>query len=81
MSAGSTGCDSSGNLPTEFEPMDALTAWVEKNQAPEQIIVVHKTNGKIDRSRPLCPYPQVANYKGSGNTNDASHFACQIPSK
>ncbi len=81
MSASSTGCDSTGNLPTEFDPMDALTAWVEKNQAPERIIVVHKTNGEIDRSRPLCPYPQVANYKGSGNTNDASHFACQIPSK
>lgn len=79
MSAGSTGCDSAGNLPSEFDPMDALTGWVEKNEAPARILVVHKTDGKVDRSRPLCPYPKVANYIGSGDTNDASNFVCQMP--
>ena len=79
MSSGSTGCASSGNLPSEFDPMDALTVWVEKNQAPERILVVRKTNGQIDRSRPLCPYPQVANYTGSGDTNEAANFVCQVP--
>ena len=79
MSPGSTGCDSTGNLPTEFDPMDALTVWVEKNQAPERIQVVHKTNGNVNRSRPLCPYPQVAKYTGGGDTNEAANFVCQMP--
>jgi feruloyl esterase len=59
--------------------MDALTVWVEKNQAPERIQVVHKTNGNVNRSRPLCPYPQVAKYTGGGDTNEAANFVCQMP--
>jgi hypothetical protein len=35
--------------------------------------------GKVDRTRPLCPYPQVAKYKGTGSTDDASNFACALP--
>ena len=37
--------------------------------------------GVVDRSRPLCPYPQVAVYKGTGDTNDAGNFACRSPSQ
>jgi feruloyl esterase len=33
-------------------------------------------NGKVDRSRPLCMYPQVARYKGTGSTDEAASFAC-----
>jgi feruloyl esterase len=57
----------------------ALEAWVEKGIAPEQIIASHATNGVIDRLRPLCPYPQVATYKGKGDTNDAASFECRDP--
>jgi feruloyl esterase len=35
------------------------------------------TNGQIDKTRPLCPYPQVAKYKGSGSSNDAANFVCE----
>ena len=34
-------------------------------------------NGVVDRLRPLCPYPQVAVYKGQGDTNDAANFECR----
>ena len=39
----------------------------------------HIINGVVDRSRPLCPYPQVAGYKGKGDTNDADSFECRAP--
>jgi len=59
----------------------ALERWVEKGKAPDQIIAAHFPAGgvssaKPDRTRPLCPYPQVAKYKGSGSTDDASNFVC-----
>jgi feruloyl esterase len=37
------------------------------------------TNNRVDMTRPLCPYPQVAHYKGTGSTNDAANFACKAP--
>jgi feruloyl esterase len=54
---------------------------VEMNHAPESIIASHMTNGKADRTRPLCPYPQVAQYKGSGSIDDAANFVCKEPGK
>ena len=37
------------------------------------------TNNRVDMTRPLCPYPQVAQYKGVGSTNDAANFVCKAP--
>ena len=51
--------------------------WVEHGKAPDRIMASHATNGVVDRTRPLCPYPQVAVYKGSGSTDDAASFACE----
>jgi feruloyl esterase len=53
--------------------------WREEGKAPQQILASHATAGKVDRTRPLCPYPQVAKYKGSGSTDDAANFACAQP--
>jgi feruloyl esterase len=39
------------------------------------------TNNRVDMTRPLCPYPQVAQYKGVGSTNDAANFVCKAPIK
>merc|ERR1712070_36630 len=50
---------------------EALMAWVENGTAPDKLIA---TNFK--RSRPLCPHPQVAIYKGKGSTDDADNFEC-----
>ena len=47
--------------------------------APDQIVATHSTDGKVDRSRPLCPYPQVARYKGTGSIDEAASFSCKLP--
>ena len=68
-----------GDGPNTFDTVTALEQWVEKGKAPDQIIASHSTAGKIDRTRPLCPYPQVAKYKGSGSIDDAANFDCKAP--
>ena len=68
-----------GPGPTHFNGLTALEEWVEDGLAPDKIIAFHTTEGEIDRTRPLCPYPQVAVYDGRGSTNDESNFACKLP--
>lgn len=65
-----------GAGPDTFDGIGALVDWVENGKAPERIVASHQTNGKVDKTRPLCPYPQVATYKGSGSTDDAANFVC-----
>lgn len=59
----------------QFDLLGALSNWVEKGEAPQSVIATGKAFP--GRSRPLCPYPEHAQYKGQGNTEDASSFACQ----
>lgn len=66
-----------GPGPNTFDMLPALEAWVEKGIAPQQVIASHATEGKIDRTRPLCPHPLVARYKGQGSIDDAASFACE----
>jgi feruloyl esterase len=68
-----------GEGPDQFDPMAALERWRESNVAPDRLIAVHVNNGAVETTRPLCPYPQVAVYKGIGSTNDAGNFACRTP--
>jgi feruloyl esterase len=68
-----------GEGPDAFEPMNVIEAWVERGQAPSQIVVSHATDGKVDRTRPLCPYPQVARHKGTGSIDEAQNFECRAP--
>ncbi len=68
-----------GEGPNTFDSISALEQWVEKGKAPDQIIASHATNGKVDRTRPLCPYPQIAKYKGSGSIDEAANFSCANP--
>jgi feruloyl esterase len=63
----------------QFDKMAAITNWVERGKAPDQILASHQTEGKVDRTRPLCPYPQVAKYSGKGSTDDAVNFVCTKP--
>jgi feruloyl esterase len=56
-----------------------MEQWVEKGKAPERILGSRVTNGKVERTRPLCSYPQVAAYKGSGSIDDAANFSCKAP--
>jgi feruloyl esterase len=66
-----------GTGPNTFDMQAALEAWVERGVAPEQIEATRSTSGIVDRSRPLCAYPNVAVYKGKGDTNDAANFECR----
>jgi feruloyl esterase len=65
-----------GEGPNTFDMVDALERWVEQGIPPDRIVASHVTNGKVDRTRPLCPYPQVARYTGSGSTDEAANFVC-----
>jgi feruloyl esterase len=65
-----------GEGPNTFDMLAALERWVEQRQAPDQIPASHSTNGRVDRTRPLCPFPSVATYKGSGSTDEAANFVC-----
>jgi len=66
--------------PPEFDTISVLEEWVEKGKALDRIVATYPstetTGSKLERTRPLCPYPQVAKYKGSGSTDDASNFVC-----
>jgi feruloyl esterase len=66
-----------GEGPDTFDMVGALEQWVEQGKAPDQILASHSTNGIVDRTRPLCPYPQVAVYKGTGSTDEAANFVCR----
>jgi feruloyl esterase len=63
-----------GPGPNDFDKMAVIVEWVEEGKAPAQILA-----SRPGRTRPLCPYPQVAKYKGSGSTDEAQNFVCSKP--
>jgi feruloyl esterase len=67
---------SGGPGPGTFDALAALEQWVEEGVAPEQMIGANMGSGI---TRPLCPYPQVAEYSGSGSTDDAENWSCVNP--
>lgn len=81
---------SGGPATDQFDALSALVAWVERGDAPGAIVATARgpgnaggVNGDVpadwapNRSRPLCPYPQVARYNGSGSIESASSFSCR----
>ena len=69
-----------GPGPSKFDAISALEQWVERGTAPERITASHVTSaGRVDRTRPLCPYPQEAQWKGVGSTDEAENFVCALP--
>jgi feruloyl esterase len=65
-----------GEGPNNFDVIGAMARWVENGKAPDSI-VASRHEGNASRTRPLCPYPQVAVYKGAGSTDDAANFTCR----
>jgi feruloyl esterase len=59
-----------------FDKMGAMEEWIKTGASPKRIEASHFTNGAVDKTRPLCPFGQVARWNGTGNTNDAANFAC-----
>jgi len=84
--AGGVGATSFGNVPPGLhdpghDVVSALEQWVEKGVAPNQIIATGFVGGDsakgVETTRPLCPYPEEAMYKGTGDINSATSFTCQ----
>ena len=76
MVPGMNHCQGGAGTDT-FDKIAVMEEWMARGTAPAQIVASHVTDGKVDRTRPLCPYPQVAVYKGSGSTDDAANFSCR----
>jgi pimeloyl-ACP methyl ester carboxylesterase len=81
---------SAGPAPDQFDALTPLVAWVEKGIAPQTITVSARGAGNAGgqnaelpkdwsatRTRPLCAYPQIATYKGSGSLEEAASFSCK----
>ena len=69
-----------GGVATDrFDAVTALVDWVEKGKAPDAIRAARVVNKQEVRSRPLCPYPQVARYSGQGSIDEAANFRCVNP--
>jgi feruloyl esterase len=70
---------SGGPGPNVFDALTPLVTWVEKGTAPETIIAtkfVNDTPPAVEMTRPLCVFPKVARYNGSGSTIIAANFTC-----
>ncbi|MBS1826074.1 MAG: tannase/feruloyl esterase family alpha/beta hydrolase [Acidobacteria bacterium] len=59
-----------------FDLLQHVIEWVEQAKAPDSIPAARIVEGKTIRTRPLCPYPQIAKYKGSGSIDDSTNFFC-----
>jgi feruloyl esterase len=65
-----------GHCPNVFDKLQVISDWVEKGKAPDAIVATHAIPGKPDSTRPLCPYPQIAKYTGTGSIDEAQNFVC-----
>jgi feruloyl esterase len=68
-----------GEGPDVFDELTAIDTWVDGGKAPERLIARRAADGPTPaRTRPLCPYPQVARYRGQGSTDDERSFVCGV---
>jgi feruloyl esterase len=67
-----------GEGTSTFDLLGVVDDWAVKGKAPDSIPASRMRDGKVDRTRPLCPYPQQAVYSGKGSTDDAANFSCAV---
>jgi feruloyl esterase len=81
VGANSFGNGASAQTDSDHDVVSALDRWVETGVAPDKIIATGTVVGDTSKAltRPLCPYPQVAQYNRTGDPNDAASFACTAP--
>ena len=65
-----------GPTPTRFDTLTALENWVEKGTGPDGIPSTHMAGKTADRSLPLCKFPEMPHYKGSGDVKDGANWSC-----
>jgi feruloyl esterase len=68
-----------GEGPNTFDMVSALEHWREQGAAPREVLASKITDGKVERTRPLCPFPAIPRYKGTGSIDEAANFACRQP--
>jgi feruloyl esterase len=68
-----------GPGPNQFDFLTVLEGWVEERRAPGSVLASRIVDGKPVRTRPLCPHPQSARYRGAGSVDDAANFVCLAP--
>ena len=69
-----------GPGPDRVDWVEAIRAWVEEGRAPERLVASKlEATGDATLTRPICPYPQVGVYDGSGDPNDEASFRCAVP--
>jgi feruloyl esterase len=78
MAPGMAHC-AGGIGPDSHDAVTAIVDWVEAGETPDSIVASKIVDGEVTRSRPLCPYPQVARYAGRGSIDDAANFRCVSP--
>ena len=59
--------------------LDALEAWVERDDAPGELVATDANQDSNNRKRPVCLYPEWPRYSGSGSLDDEANFACVSP--
>jgi tannase/feruloyl esterase len=62
--------------PDRADFITALEQWRESGKVPNEIVAARTRNGQTDMTRPLCPYPQIAKWTGTGSTDEAKNFVC-----
>ena len=67
------------NITGAWDAFDVIEKWRETGVVPDKIITTHRVDGAVDRTHPVCPYPQSAIYKGIGDPSDAASFTCGTP--
>ncbi len=70
-----------GDGPNTFDAVGALDEWVEARRPPDRIIATQLPAGTSSRTRPLCPYPQLAVYTGTGSIDEAANFICKAAAR
>lgn len=68
-----------GPGPDTVDWYGAIADWVENGQAPQSLAASKMRGGAAVRTRPICPYPDRAVYRGAGSTDDAANFECRAP--
>jgi Tannase and feruloyl esterase len=64
-----------------FDALTPLVGWVEHGTAPDSLRASRIVDGKTTRTRPLCAYPLVAKYSGTGSIDDAANFTCALAAR
>jgi feruloyl esterase len=68
-----------GPGPAQVNWMAALERWRQSSIPPDRLIASRVTDNHVTMTRPICPYPSVAKYNGTGSSNDEANFACKLP--